>query len=217
MFELCHHVMPSGARCQSPALAGNPLCYFHSRQRRIVAQNRDRTVSILLPLVEDASSLLLATNELLAALADSRIKPEIAAILLRGLDLARKTIRSKQAPAATDAVTQLATTQSGEVLAADAAPDPAADAGDASPAAFPDAPLDARECLLTPVRDDAYFMGMYKAQQAHSKMRQALMHFEPDRKLEDPLPGDPDGTSWQAWDRRQEELKRIREQREEFR
>ena len=37
MFNLCRHIMPSGAKCHTPALRGKPYCYYHTRLHRFPA------------------------------------------------------------------------------------------------------------------------------------------------------------------------------------
>jgi len=37
MFNLCRHIMPSGAKCHAPALRGKPYCYYHTRLHRFTA------------------------------------------------------------------------------------------------------------------------------------------------------------------------------------
>ena len=34
-YPLCAHIKTNGRRCQSPALRGHPLCYFHRKLRRV--------------------------------------------------------------------------------------------------------------------------------------------------------------------------------------
>lgn len=222
-YPLCRHIMPSGARCQSPALRGQPLCYFHARQRRIGSQNRSRSLSVLLPVIEDFSSIQLATNELLAAFADSRVDPKRFSLLLRGLESARKCLYAQMTFAARPPVTAVSTTEDGELLADDPETQPQTEPGsdgEAFTAPIPESVfdrLDTRDCLLTPERDNAYYMGMHKAQVTRSKMLDDLSYLEPERNPDDPLPGEPDTKTWVSWEKRQDELKKIREQREEIR
>ena len=37
MFNLCRPIMPSGAKCHTPALRGKPYCYYHTRLHRFPA------------------------------------------------------------------------------------------------------------------------------------------------------------------------------------
>jgi len=34
-YPICAHIKTNGRRCQSPALRGHPLCYFHRKLRRV--------------------------------------------------------------------------------------------------------------------------------------------------------------------------------------
>lgn len=82
MFPTCHHVMPSGLRCQSPALRGYAFCYHHARRGKVQEEMR-----IALPAALDRTGILRTLQQVLQALADHRISPRRASILFYGLQM----------------------------------------------------------------------------------------------------------------------------------
>ena len=89
----CRHIYPNGKRCHAPALRGKPLCYFHSRNRTVIDQNRERSHSVSLPPLEDRGAIQVAINEVLAALAAGKLDrkeiwPYLVAIQMASRNLA---------------------------------------------------------------------------------------------------------------------------------
>lgn len=88
MYNECRHVMPSGARCHSPAMRGMLYCYFHYNLRRAAAPKCGPFDTLQMPLLEDTCGIQLALAEVLGALVSSRLDPKRAGLLLYGLQIA---------------------------------------------------------------------------------------------------------------------------------
>lgn len=100
----CRHVMPSGARCHSPALRGKDLCYYHARQRTLVDHNRYRQHSVALPPLEDRGAIQMAINEVVAALAARKIDRHDAGLYLYAIQIASQNLVRGKDFSASDAV-----------------------------------------------------------------------------------------------------------------
>jgi len=87
MFQTCHHVMPSGRRCESPALRGYAFCYYHARRAPVHKGSPDE-IRIELPATLDRDGIAQTLHQLLNALANNRISARRASILLCGLQMA---------------------------------------------------------------------------------------------------------------------------------
>jgi len=91
-MNLCRHQFDDRT-CASPALTGQDLCYFHSR-------DRDRTpnpttpanleATLTLPDLTDPAAILAALSILAQAVSQNTIDPKRANLLLRVLTLAAK-------------------------------------------------------------------------------------------------------------------------------
>lgn len=79
----CGHVKLNGQTCGSPALRGQQYCHFHTQAHG---------ASMDLPLIEDESSLQLASLKLAQQIAANKIAPAQARILLQVLDKAGRVI-----------------------------------------------------------------------------------------------------------------------------
>jgi hypothetical protein len=75
----CRHILPSGRRCQQPALREKPFCHHHCRSRNLVQANRARNHSIALPPLEDRSAIQMSIDVVLAALDAGKINRRTAA------------------------------------------------------------------------------------------------------------------------------------------
>ncbi len=62
MSHECRHIMPNGAKCQSPALRDKPYCYFHTRLHRFTAGPIGVMESLRLPVLEDRSAIQIASQ-----------------------------------------------------------------------------------------------------------------------------------------------------------
>jgi hypothetical protein len=81
MFKTCHHVMPNGLRCQSPAMRGYAFCYYHGR-RAPRHKDRPSETHIELPDPLDRTGIADALRQILRALRSNRLSPRRASILL---------------------------------------------------------------------------------------------------------------------------------------
>ena len=85
----CRHVHPSGHRCGSPALRGEPFCYHHHTTRRPPAEPAG---TLHLPALEDRTTLQQALTAVLARIADGTLGPRRASLLLYGLQIAQNNL-----------------------------------------------------------------------------------------------------------------------------
>lgn len=110
MYPECRHIHVLGRRCQSPALKGQPYCYFHSRsrvrhntlppERSILHPLRadalgqaDPTYDTYAPLldfppIEDHESIQLSVSMILNALGRNTLNNKRAATMLYALQVA---------------------------------------------------------------------------------------------------------------------------------
>ncbi len=94
--KTCKHAKVNGSLCESPALREQDYCYFHTSQRQRIRRQRRAVrlhMPLQLPLLEDASSIQLAINDVLNALLAGQIDHKTAGLLLRGLQTAAVNIR----------------------------------------------------------------------------------------------------------------------------
>jgi hypothetical protein len=93
MFIECCHILPSGKKCESPALRGKSCCYFHDRLHAFAKDGtrKDRN-SLRLPMVEDACGIQMALMQVLGSLATRRISCRRAGLMLYGLQIAAQTL-----------------------------------------------------------------------------------------------------------------------------
>lgn len=87
MYQTCHHVMPNGLRCQSPAMRGCTFCYFHGR-RSPVRKAAPGAACIQMPATLDSKGITQTLHQVLNALANNRISARRASILLYGIQMA---------------------------------------------------------------------------------------------------------------------------------
>ena len=88
MVQTCHHVMPSGLSCQSPAMRGSAFCYFHGR--RIAPQRKQSTAvtRVEIPSNLDRNGVAHIIHQVLNGLGDGSMSPRRASILIYGLQMA---------------------------------------------------------------------------------------------------------------------------------
>jgi hypothetical protein len=88
---LCDHVFSTGRCCGSPALRDSNFCYWHHSARARRASRpappleQPANSNLLMPLVEDADSLMVALQEVMHAIASNRIDRARAGLLLYGI------------------------------------------------------------------------------------------------------------------------------------
>lgn len=131
--SICRHVRANGTRCGSPALRGQPLCYFHRRER-LRYPNRPQAPAALTPAevhlmhtdpltaeyyglsqktraeldfppLEDRASIQVALSMLVAALGRGQVDSKRAGLMLYGLQVASANVRNLE-PAA-DSITEV--------------------------------------------------------------------------------------------------------------
>jgi len=91
----CEHFKTNGIRCGSPALNRYKLCFFHQRMMNIQQFRRERPNSRLdFPLLEDANAVQISVQDVLAAVAEDRLDPRRAGLLLYGLNTATCNLRN---------------------------------------------------------------------------------------------------------------------------
>ncbi|MCI0624485.1 MAG: zf-C3Hc3H domain-containing protein [Acidobacteria bacterium] len=83
----CTHTKSDGHRCQSPALKGKSLCYFHSRIRY-------PRRSHMLRRLDDGNSVQVTILQAVRALREGTIDPQSARLLLWGLQLASANLKN---------------------------------------------------------------------------------------------------------------------------
>ena len=83
----CIHTKSDGHRCQSPALKGKSLCYFHSRIRYPRGGH-------MLRRLDDGNSVQVTILQAVRALREDTIDPRSARILLWGLQLASANLKN---------------------------------------------------------------------------------------------------------------------------
>lgn len=98
MYATCHHVMPSGLCCQSPAIRGSAFCYFHGRRIPPRVKSPSPEDRIEIPSTLNRSEIPHALQNVVQGLADGRISPRRASILLLGLQMAINHPESDPAP-----------------------------------------------------------------------------------------------------------------------
>jgi len=93
----CNHIKANGTRCGSPALRNQRLCYFHHENRSAkisVPQTQlARGGEFVLPVIEDASSVLVAVHKVTQLLLEGAIEPKIAGLVLYGLQIASSSLK----------------------------------------------------------------------------------------------------------------------------
>ena len=82
----CSQIKQDGRRCQSPALRGKRLCYFHGR-----LHYPRRTV---LPLLEDANSVQAVLLSVQRALLEGTVDHPTARLLLHALQIAAANLKN---------------------------------------------------------------------------------------------------------------------------
>jgi hypothetical protein len=95
MFQECRHIKASGTKCQAPALKDEKFCYFHTRSRAHAKRHVDHWEAIDIPLLEDRSAIQRALSEVANAIANNRIDPKRAGLLLYSLQIASQNAKNQ--------------------------------------------------------------------------------------------------------------------------
>jgi hypothetical protein len=117
MVPECRHIKTSGGKCGSPALRGKPYCYFHARLKQRAARPASPYLALELPALEDRGSIQIAISEVVSALADARIEPKRAGILLYALQIASSNARHSEEIVSSNSVEEVVQTEEGEEMA----------------------------------------------------------------------------------------------------
>src|SRR5215471_18707772 len=93
----CHHIKTNGTQCNSPALRNERLCYFHNKWRPEFLwlnqpKNHQNTGSIILPVLEDASSIQSAIGQVMSLVLQDVIDSKKAGLLLYALQTATSNL-----------------------------------------------------------------------------------------------------------------------------
>ncbi len=118
MYQICRHIMSSGARCASPSLQGTPYCYYHTRQHKVVkTRPAPADGQLQLPILEDRSAVQLALSQVLSALASEKLDPKRAGLFLYGLQIASQNVERQYDIVPITAVQSMTHDADGEELA----------------------------------------------------------------------------------------------------
>ena len=80
---LCQHIRDDNTRCGSPALRGQPFCYWHSSARVV---RKKKTVTV--PILDNPASIQLGLTQVIARLLAGELDPQVATIAINGLRIA---------------------------------------------------------------------------------------------------------------------------------
>ena len=132
MVPECRHIKTSGGKCGSPALRGQPYCYFHSRLKERAAQPRcypGTPLSKELSNLEDRGAIQHAITHVAMAVADRHINTKEAGLILYALQIASGNAKNAEQIVSSTAVDELTRTEQGEEMALEGATShPSADA-----------------------------------------------------------------------------------------
>jgi hypothetical protein len=117
MVPECRHIKTSGGKCGSPALRGKPYCYFHVRLKQRAARPASPYLALELPALEDRGAIQIAISEVVTALADHRIEPKRAGILLYALQIASSNARHSEEIVSSNSVEETTHSEEGEEMA----------------------------------------------------------------------------------------------------
>ena len=96
MYMICRHIKTNGLRCESPALKGQPFCYYHSKAHSVGAEPHLKYGPLQLPTPEDAASIQLSVARINDAVINGRIDLKKAASLINAIKVAAQFIDRKQ-------------------------------------------------------------------------------------------------------------------------
>ena len=96
-YATCDHLKEDGVYCDSPALRGQNFCHFHlnlraRRMQAAQARRRGEACRLQFPVLEDMHAVQLSLTLVLDALADDRIDPKRAGLMLYTLQLASTSL-----------------------------------------------------------------------------------------------------------------------------
>ncbi len=118
MFKECRHIMPSGAKCKSPALKDQSFCYYHRRLHSLGPAKGRPKKSLPVPSLEDPRGIQIALTHALGAIGSSPLDNKSAGLYLYGLQIATQLTDRASVPEPRDVVRSLSTDAgSDEILA----------------------------------------------------------------------------------------------------
>jgi hypothetical protein len=93
----CQHFKTNGTRCGSPALRNRKFCFFHQRYHDLRHLRRERpSLPLRLPLLEDANAVQISVQEVIDAVAEERLDPRRAGLMLYGLNTAACNLKNTE-------------------------------------------------------------------------------------------------------------------------
>jgi len=98
IIPICRHILPSGRRCQQPAVRRRFCCRHHldaQARRHNMARARRLTVIPRLRVPETSRDLAWNKIEINRVLATERIDPDAALMILWAMDLTTETLRDE--------------------------------------------------------------------------------------------------------------------------
>ncbi len=90
-IALCSHLKSNGVYCASPALRGQPHCYFHSNWHRNYVTGKPAPFE--LPLLEDANAIQLAIQRVIRAILTGELDNKRAGLILFALQTASANLK----------------------------------------------------------------------------------------------------------------------------
>lgn len=102
-YRTCNHLKDDGACCDSPALRGKRLCYYHHRdqQRRECSASVIRRADVLgsrLPRMKSLAEIQAALHQVMTAIATERVSNQRAGRILFDLERAAIPLRRPNPP-----------------------------------------------------------------------------------------------------------------------
>ncbi len=117
----CRHIKTSGGKCGSPALRGQPYCYFHARLRERAARSPLPYEALQLPPLEDRASIQVAISDVVQALAGHTLDPKRAGMILYALQIASSNAQRGEEIVSSYAVSEVTHSDEGEEMAPEGA------------------------------------------------------------------------------------------------
>jgi hypothetical protein len=88
----CHHTLPTGRRCGSPALRNEQFCFYHHPTRRPPTRITSSRIGFYVPAISDAENLQIALSEVIRRVADNTLDTKRAGIILQTLQMAKSNL-----------------------------------------------------------------------------------------------------------------------------
>jgi hypothetical protein len=121
-FKGCRHVMPTGRRCQSPALRGMCYCYYHQKLQKARNASKYANKRLKLASIEDPKGVQTAIVQVCEALGKARIDSGQARVLMYGMQLATQLALHAPKIDPSEMVQDVCLAPDGTLMAADPPP-----------------------------------------------------------------------------------------------